>query len=124
MGDSRTVKFLKQKAKAEPVAAARVVIDVVQEGRVATLQVSGGRDGQHRQLILFRALETEMRKTMVFAQRVQDLMARDEDVRSEVSAYLQAREAEDREAAAQAASPIIRPSNGDVAAAEATKSRE
>ena len=106
-----------------PTAApgARVVVDVMQEGLTAVMQISGGRDGQHRQLLLLRALESEMRQTMAFAQRVRDLMEQDEDARALIQGYLEAREAEENEArekaAAEARQRVVAATEGDMAVA-------
>lgn len=115
--------------KAPVAAQAQVVVTATQDlaSGQGILTIEGGRDGQHRQLLLLRALETEMRHTMAFAQRVRDLMERDPDVKSAVTAYLEERDRQEEEvrkaAVAKAASRIVVPNTGQVAAAEATKVR-
>ena len=114
---------------AKQPAQARVVVTATQDlaSGQGVLTIEGGRDGQHRQLLLLRALETEMRHTMVFAQRVRDLMEKDPEVKSAVTAYLEEREQEDEKAqeaaAAKAAPRLVIPTSGQVAAAEAMKTR-
>ena len=105
--------------------AVRITIDVIHDpetGKTA-IHTEGGRDGMHRQLVMFKALEQEMRSTMAFAQRVADLMDEDEVSKTAIERYLRQRAEADKEAQQAAQSRIVKPNGDDVAASEQTKAR-
>ena len=113
------------KAGVPPVEHTQVVIDVIalKDSPGVDMQIRGGKDQPHRQLILFKALEAEMRPVMVFNQRVHALMEEDADVKAKVEAYCERleKEAVDRRKAAE--SQLVIPTAQQVGETEATKAR-
>ncbi len=108
-----------QVAQSQVVVTAQQVVATGQQ----SLQVTGGVDGQHRQMLLFRGLEAEMRQTMVFAQRVEQFMEQDPETGAKIIAYLAERRKEDEEKAVAAESPIVKPNGEEVAVVEGSKAR-
>ncbi len=114
-----------EKAGQPEVETAQVTVQaqqVVKTGQSA-LEVFGGRDDAHRQMMLFRGLEVVARRTMMFAQRVQDLMKEDEEYRNKTLDYMVMREEQDAEQRKQAESPIVSPNGNDIAESDAAKAR-
>jgi len=87
------------------------------------MQIEGGRDGAHRQLILFKALEAEMKPLMVFNQRVRALMEEDPAVKAAVEAYDERLAAEAAKRQQQAELQIVAATAEDIAQVEASKPR-
>jgi len=112
-----------EKAGAPEVETTQVVVQaqqIVKTGQSA-LEVFGGRDDAHRQMMLFRGLEVVARRTMMFAQRVQDLMKEDEEISTKIVDYLVLREEQDAEQRQQAESQILSPNGNDIAESDKAK---